>query len=191
MAALDRRVAGKVLSVGIVVGAVLLAVVVVGRVVRHPQTDDATVMADVINVVPEVAGRIIELHVADNQAVKQGDLLFLIDPRAYEFAVQHGRADVAGARRGDRPHAAAHPGPGVRNRRSTRGRATRRGTGPERRRHVQPPGSPGAAGVRHRGASRPGAGGQAVDGGQPRRGPAEDDAGREGRRRPELAARQA
>src|SRR4029453_8816837 len=91
---MDRRAVGKVLSVGIVAGAVLLAVVVVGRVVGHPQTDDATGMADVINGVPEVSGRIVELHVVDNQAVKQGDLLFVIDPRPYEFAVAHGRADV-------------------------------------------------------------------------------------------------
>src|SRR5215475_14256618 len=88
------RAVGKVLSAGIIVGALLLAVLVVGRVVRHPQTDDATVMADVINVVPEVSGRITELHVVDNQAVKQGDLLFVIDPRAYELAVAHGRAEV-------------------------------------------------------------------------------------------------
>src|SRR4029453_17914721 len=93
MAAVDRRAVGKVLSVGIVAGAVLLAVVVVGRVLRHPQTAGATVMADVINVVPEVSGRIVELNVVDNQAVKQGDLLFVIDPRPYEFAVAHGRAD--------------------------------------------------------------------------------------------------
>jgi hypothetical protein len=50
MGATGRRVVGKVLSVGIILGALLLAVMVVGRVVRHPQTDDATVMADVINV---------------------------------------------------------------------------------------------------------------------------------------------
>jgi hypothetical protein len=50
MGATGRRVVGKVLSVGIIAGALLLAVMVVGRVVRHPQTDDATVMADVINV---------------------------------------------------------------------------------------------------------------------------------------------
>ncbi len=34
--------------------------------------------------VPEVSGRIVELAVTDNQAVKQGDLLFRIDPRPYE-----------------------------------------------------------------------------------------------------------
>jgi membrane fusion protein, multidrug efflux system len=75
MSFVDRRAVGKALSAGIVGGALLLAVVVIGRVVRHPQTDDATVMADVINVVLEVADRIVELHVVDNQAVKQGDLL--------------------------------------------------------------------------------------------------------------------
>src|SRR5262245_44676311 len=88
------RALGRLLSIAIIAGALVLAVVVVRRVVRHPQTDDATVMADVINVVPEVAGRIVELHAVDNQAVKQGDLLFLIDPRSYEWAVAHDRADV-------------------------------------------------------------------------------------------------
>src|SRR4029453_3073932 len=88
------RALGRLLSIAIIAGAVLLAVVVIRRVVRHPQTDDATVMADVINLVPEVSGRIGELNVGGNQAVKQGDLLFVIDPRPYEFAVAHGRADV-------------------------------------------------------------------------------------------------
>src|SRR5262249_20572481 len=88
------RALGRLLSLALIAGPLVLAVVVLQRVVRHPQTDDATVMADVINVVPEVSGRIVELHVVDNQAVKQGDLLFLIDPRAYEWAVAHDRADV-------------------------------------------------------------------------------------------------
>jgi multidrug efflux system membrane fusion protein len=82
------------ISIGIIVGAVVLGLVVVRHVIRYPQTDDATVMADVINVVPEVTGRIVELHVVDNQAVKQGDLLFVIDPRTYELAVAHAKADV-------------------------------------------------------------------------------------------------
>jgi multidrug efflux system membrane fusion protein len=74
----------------------VLGIVVVQRVVRNPQTDDAIVVADVIDVVPQVSGTISELHVADNQAVEQGDLLFVIDPRPYEFAVQRARAEVAG-----------------------------------------------------------------------------------------------
>src|SRR5262249_53490661 len=91
----DRRALGRYIGLGIVVGAVVLAVVVVRRVLRHPQTDDAVVMADIIGVVPQVSGTITELHVKDNQPVKQGDLLMVIDPRPYEFAVQRARADVS------------------------------------------------------------------------------------------------
>jgi multidrug efflux system membrane fusion protein len=92
----DRpRPLGRLIGIGIVAGAVLLGVVVVRRIVRYPQTDDAVVMADIIGVVPQVTGTITELHVADNQRVKQGDVLMVIDPRPYEFAVQRARAEVA------------------------------------------------------------------------------------------------
>jgi multidrug efflux system membrane fusion protein len=90
----DRRDLGKLVSYAIVAAAVVLGLVVVGRSVRHPQTDDAVVMADIIGVVPQVSGTITELHVEDNQRVKQGDLLMVIDPRPYEFAVQRARAEV-------------------------------------------------------------------------------------------------
>ena len=77
----DRRRVARLIVFGIVAGFVLLALVVVDRVVRHPQTDDAVVTADVIGVVPQVSGTITELHVQDNQRVKQGDLLLVVDPR--------------------------------------------------------------------------------------------------------------
>src|SRR5262245_11018538 len=90
-----RTALGRLLSVGIVAGAVILGLVVVLRTVRHPETDDAIVTADIIGVVPQVSGTITELPVVDNQAVKRGDLLFVIDPRPYEFAVQRARAELA------------------------------------------------------------------------------------------------
>jgi multidrug efflux system membrane fusion protein len=90
----SRRALGRYVAFGIVAGAVILAVAVIRRKVEHPQTDDAVVTADTIGVVPQVSGTITELHVTDNQAVKQGDLLMVIDPRPYEFAVQRARADV-------------------------------------------------------------------------------------------------
>jgi membrane fusion protein, multidrug efflux system len=91
----DRRQLGRFIGLGIVAGALILGVVVIARSVRHPQTDDAVVMADTIGVVPQVSGTITELHVKDNQRVKQGDVLLVIDPRPYQFAVQRARADVA------------------------------------------------------------------------------------------------
>ena len=91
----DRRALGRLAGFAIVAGAFILGLVVAWRVVQYPETDDAIVMADIIGVVPQVSGTITELHVVDNQDVKQGDLLFVIDPRPYEFAVQRARADLA------------------------------------------------------------------------------------------------
>src|SRR5262245_11604940 len=92
----DRRhPLGRSIGLAIIAGAFVLGIVVVRRVVQHPQTDDAVVTADTIGIVPQVSGTITELHVKDNQRVQQGDLLMVIDPRPYEFALQRARADVA------------------------------------------------------------------------------------------------
>ncbi|MBN3789776.1 multidrug transporter subunit MdtN [Burkholderia sp. Ac-20353] len=76
----------------IVVAALVLLGVVVWRLDHAPTTDDAYVYADTINVVPEVNGRIVEMPVRDNQPVRRGDLLFRIDPRPYQDALNQARA---------------------------------------------------------------------------------------------------
>lgn len=73
---------------------VALLIVVIRMLDRSPRTDDAYAYADSIDVVPEVNGRIIDLAVRDNQAVKHGDLLFQIDPRPYEDALQRAKATL-------------------------------------------------------------------------------------------------
>ncbi|CAB3789625.1 Multidrug resistance protein MdtN [Paraburkholderia ultramafica] len=78
----------------LVVATLLLLVFVIRQLDRAPRTDDAYVYADTIDVVPEVNGRIVELAVRDNQAVKQGDLLFRIDPRPYQDALTRGKASL-------------------------------------------------------------------------------------------------
>ena len=89
------HVSQRLIIGGLVVAAMLLGSVVFRRLVRNPQTDDAIVTADVIDVVPLVSGTISELHVADNQTVERGDVLFVVDPRPYEFAVERAHAEVA------------------------------------------------------------------------------------------------
>src|SRR5246127_5066385 len=78
----------------LVVLTLLLVVFVIRQLEGAPRTDDAYVYADTIDVVPEVNGRIVELPVHDNQAVKQGDLLFRIDPRPYQDALTRGQASL-------------------------------------------------------------------------------------------------
>lgn len=79
----------------IVAAALLVLVIAVLLVDRHPRTDDATVRANTIAFAPEVEGRLVQLHVQDNQFVHKGDLLFQIDPRPYEYALQQARAEQA------------------------------------------------------------------------------------------------
>lgn len=76
----------------VVVAALVVLGVVLWRIDRTPSTDDAYVYADTINVVPEVNGRIVEMPVRDNQPVKRGDLLFRIDPRPHQDALNQARA---------------------------------------------------------------------------------------------------
>jgi membrane fusion protein, multidrug efflux system len=81
-------------TIVLVVMTLLLVLFVIRQLDRTPRTDDAYAYADTIDVVPEVNGRIIELAVRDNQAVKQGDLLFRIDPRPYQDALTRGKASL-------------------------------------------------------------------------------------------------
>lgn len=61
-----------------------------------PYTSQAIVQAYVVRVAPEVAGRVVELGVTDNQKVKAGELLFRIDPQPYQIALNQAAARVDG-----------------------------------------------------------------------------------------------
>ena len=90
-----RRIIGRLLGIGIVGAAVIAVAVTLLQWATRPQTDDATVRANFVGIAPQVNGHIVELHVRDNQQVKEGDLLFLIDPRPYEIALERARATLA------------------------------------------------------------------------------------------------
>lgn len=61
-----------------------------------PYTSQATVQAFIVRMAPEVAGRVIEVNVVDNQRVKAGDVLFRIDPQPFTIALQQAEAKLAG-----------------------------------------------------------------------------------------------
>jgi multidrug efflux system membrane fusion protein len=91
----DKQKLGRIIGISIVVVALLLLLVSVLQVDRHPRTDDATVRANSIALAAEVEGRLEELLVKDNQQVRKGDLLFVIDPRPFEYALTQAKADQA------------------------------------------------------------------------------------------------
>jgi multidrug resistance efflux pump len=59
-----------------------------------PWTRDGTVRVYTVTMAPEVAGRIVELPVADNQFVAKGEVLMVIDPTNYQIAVELVQAAV-------------------------------------------------------------------------------------------------
>src|SRR5258705_13439274 len=85
----------KIVSLIVVAGAVVITLYVWGIIERHPRTDDATARANVVGIAPRVAGQILKLNVQDNQAVKEGDVLFEIDPEDYRLILEKAKADLA------------------------------------------------------------------------------------------------
>jgi len=89
-----RRLAGRSLGALIVAGAAIAVVVTLLQWETRPQTDDATVRANFVGIAPQVSGHIVELRVRDNQSVREGDLLFVVDSRPYEIAAARARANL-------------------------------------------------------------------------------------------------
>jgi len=65
---------------------------------ESPWTRDGRVRANVVTVAPDVDGAVIDVKVKDNQEVRIGDVLFVIDPARYQLALQQAEAALAGAK---------------------------------------------------------------------------------------------
>jgi multidrug resistance efflux pump len=93
-----RRVLPFVITLATIALAAPLSWLMWDAYVGAPWTRDGTVRVYVVTMAPEVAGRIVELPVADNQFVHKGDLLMVIDPTNYEIAVRQGEAALSQAK---------------------------------------------------------------------------------------------
>jgi multidrug efflux system membrane fusion protein len=90
-----QKVLGRLIGIAAVLGAIALLLMVILQTNEHPRTDDANVRANFIEIAPEVSGRLTDLPVKDNEYIKKGDPLFVIDPRPYEYALRQAMADQA------------------------------------------------------------------------------------------------
>jgi RND family efflux transporter MFP subunit len=93
-----RRIARAAVTLGVVGLASLAVWAAWNAYMETPWTRDATVRAYVVTMAPEVAGRIVELPIADNQFVRKGDLLMVVDPTDYKIGVSLAEAAVEQAR---------------------------------------------------------------------------------------------
>jgi multidrug resistance efflux pump len=79
---------------GGIIGIVLLLLVMN---YNHPFTSNARIYFSVTPVLPAVRGRVIEVPVEANKPLKEGDVLFRIDPNPYQYIVDQKKAALAEA----------------------------------------------------------------------------------------------
>ncbi|WP_018229316.1 efflux RND transporter periplasmic adaptor subunit [Methyloversatilis universalis] len=95
---LFRRLGPVALTLTLTLAALLVAQHLWVYYTRAPWTRDGRVRADVVRIAPDVSGLITAVKVRDNQPVKRGELLFVIDRARYELALRQAQAEAAAQR---------------------------------------------------------------------------------------------
>jgi membrane fusion protein (multidrug efflux system) len=65
---------------------------------RYVSTENAYVKADMVAISPDVDGRVVAVEVAENQHVRQGDVLFRLDPEPFQIALDMAEAKMLAVR---------------------------------------------------------------------------------------------
>src|SRR6185437_717948 len=85
---------------------VLILLVIVGgtfgitkyiHALHHEETDDAQIDANISPVIPRISGYVTEVRVSDNQQVKEGDTLVILDNRDERIKLNNAHAALAAA----------------------------------------------------------------------------------------------
>ena len=74
---------------------VALSALILTLNVVAPSSADVRVIKYVVQVIPQVRGRVIEVPVEPNRLVKKGELLFRIDPTQYQNELNAAKAKLA------------------------------------------------------------------------------------------------
>jgi len=78
-------------------GIFLIGFILIVMNYNHPFTDNARIYFATTPIMPDVKGRVIEVPARPNELLKQGDVLFRIDPAPYQTEVEKRRAALAEA----------------------------------------------------------------------------------------------
>jgi multidrug resistance efflux pump len=78
-------------------GIVLVSCLVLLMSYNHPFTNEGRIYFLTAPVIPSVRGPVVDVPVTPNVPLKKGDVLFRIDPRPYQFAVDEKRAELVEA----------------------------------------------------------------------------------------------
>ncbi|BEM84939.1 secretion protein [Serratia marcescens] len=92
----NKKVAVAVLAVTVITLGLLINKFLIKETQQN--TNDAYIRADISRISPQIAGEIAQVLVRDNQWVKQGELLAVIDPREFNVALAQATAQEQSAR---------------------------------------------------------------------------------------------
>ena len=95
---LSQTLIRSAVTIILVIAAALAAIWMWNHYERSPWTRDGRVRADVVRVTPDISGLVTSVAVRDNQRVKAGDLLFVIDTPRYRLALEEAEAQIASAK---------------------------------------------------------------------------------------------
>jgi multidrug resistance efflux pump len=95
MNSLVKKTLGVLITLSIVVAAGFGAHWLWVRYNRDPWTRDGRLRADVVLVSPDINGLVTSVAVKDGQAVRVGDMLFVIDRPRYQLALEQAEAAIA------------------------------------------------------------------------------------------------
>jgi len=91
----------KLFSKNLIIGIIILIIVIVGAIGYYiyadyyPSTNDAYIKAYIVNIAPQVYGKVDGVNVKTNEYVKKGTLLFSLDPRPFELIVEKNKANLS------------------------------------------------------------------------------------------------
>ncbi|PTM97347.1 HlyD family secretion protein [Mycoplana dimorpha] len=84
-------------STAVLGGIFLISALILLMSYNHPYSSDGRIYFTSAPVIPAVGGLVVDVPVATNTPLKKGDVLFRIDPRPYQFAVDQKKAALAEA----------------------------------------------------------------------------------------------
>ncbi len=93
-----RSTAFIIILTALIIGGVWFGVSKYLHSLHHEETDDAQIEADILPVIPRVSGYVKEVRVNDNQMVKKGDTLYIIDDRDLQIKLKEAEAALATAK---------------------------------------------------------------------------------------------
>jgi membrane fusion protein (multidrug efflux system) len=88
-----------IILIALVVGGGWFGITKWHHVQLHAETDDAQIAANISPIIPRISGYVKEVRVSDNQVVKKGDTLLVLDNRDQLIKVEQAEAALATAQR--------------------------------------------------------------------------------------------